>query len=259
MRYTTVDRTNFVKPCGFPLRPAHAPAPVITPVPAPVSSRVPAVRLTLVRGGCALLLWLLIGAMPVVHAQGSGLKLGEENPAEPTLDLGAAPSTPAATATPAAPSTPTEPPAPGAGTGEVSRTTYADWEVACTADGNNCAMAQIGKDNTGTPVLEMVLRKLDKPLEADGRTAVAVLDIITPLGVVLTEGLGLTIDNGQEELAPFQICTEQGCLVREPIDDDLVSRLKKGNRASVRVVAASQGEVRATISLSGFTKAYNAL
>jgi len=120
-------------------------------------------------------------------------------------------------------------------------------------------MAQIGNDATDTPVLEMVIRRLDEPLEVGERTAIAVLDVITPLGVVLTEGLAVTIDGGEPESAPFQICTEQGCLVREPIDDSLIKRFKAGNSAEISVIAANQGEVKATLSLSGFTKAYDGL
>jgi len=76
---------------------------------------------------------------------------------------------------------------------------------------------------------------------------------------VLTEGLSLKIDQGEDAIAPFQVCTEQGCLVREPIADALISQLKKGNGATVTVVAANQGVVNSSISLSGFTAAYNAL
>lgn len=179
------------------------------------------------------------------YAQSTGLKLGQEAPATEKIDLGAAPAKPKPQATPST-----------AAAGALQ--TFGAWQVNCAA-GADCAMAQIGKDNTGTPILEMVVRKLEAPLEADGRTAIAVVDFITPLGVVLTSGLELKIDGGQGEAAPFQICTEQGCLVREPVDQGLIDRLKKGNNASVGVVAANQGDVTATISLSGFTKAYASL
>jgi len=200
-------------------------------------------------------------AISAVQAQ--GLKLGTSNSQEGTLDLGAAPAqAPAATPAPAAAPAPsaqtsTQPARPS-GEG-VKRTNYKSWEVACLADNSNCAMAQIGKDASGNPVLEMVIRKLPEPLEAGGEVAVAVLDVITPLGVVLTEGLSLKIDSGEAAVAPFQVCTEQGCLVREPIAEELISRLKKGNGAQVTVIAANQGVVNSTLSLSGFTAAYNAL
>lgn len=179
-------------------------------------------------------------------AQSTGLKLGQEVPGTPKLDLGAAPAT-----TPAAPAQ--APAAPAAGV--VSN---GAWQVSCE-EGADCAMAQIGKDKSGTPILEMVVRKLPEPLEADGRTAIAVVDFITPLGVVLTSGLEVKIDTGQGESAPFQICTEQGCLVREPVDQSLIDRFKKGSNANVSVVAANQGDVTAIISLSGFTKSFDSL
>lgn len=181
-------------------------------------------------------------------AQSTGLKLGQEEPeSTPKLDLGADP----ARAKPELPAQTQAAPAEGV----VSN---GAWQVSCV-EGADCAMAQIGKDKAGTPILEMVVRKLPAPLEADGRTAIAVVDFITPLGVVLTSGLEVKIDSAQGESAPFQICTEQGCLVREPVDQSLIDRFKKGSNANVSVVAANQGDVTAKISLSGFTKSYDSL
>lgn len=188
---------------------------------------------------------LMLSASSLVHAQSSGLKLGTNEPDKPKLDLGAAPK-------PQQQAQTSQPAAAG------NTKTYGAWQVNCVA-GADCAMAQIGKDSQGTPVLEMVVRKLEAPLEADGRVAIAVVDFITPLGVVLVSGLELKIDSGRGESAPFQICTEQGCLVREPVDQGLIDRLIKGNNAKVTVVAANQGPVTADVSLSGFTKAYNSL
>ena len=198
--------------------------------------------------------FIAAGLVSSVHAQeNSGLRLGQPDAAtENKLDLGAAP--PASRQTPEATAV-----APAAAPEGIQRTTFGAWEVACAEDGSNCAMAQIGNDDSGTPILEMVIRKLAEPLEVGERTAIAVLDVITPLGVVLVEGLSVTIDGGNKESAPFQICTEQGCLVREPVDDRLITRMKKGSNALVSVVAANQGEVKATLSLTGFTKAFNTL
>ena len=226
-------------------------------LPGPADKRRQSISLA-VLGFC-----LAMAAYPAAWAQSSGgLKLGE--PAAPastgTLDLGA--PAPADRA-PAAPSAQTAPAntgsAPAPRGQQLDITTIGAWEVACPPDGRNCAMAQIGNDAAGVPVLEMVIRKLEEPLEVGERTAIAVLDVITPLGVVLIEGLKVAIDGGPDETAPFQICTEQGCLVREPIDSDLVSRFKRGNSAVITVIAANQGEVQATLSLSGFTKAYEGL
>ena len=205
------------------------------------------------RRGAAFALALALAAPALAQQSGgSGLKLGEDDEA-PTLDLGAGGAD-----APAVPTAPvTEAPAAEAEAAEVTRVQHGDWEVACAPQGGGCAMAQIGNDSTGTPVLEMVVRKLAEPLEVNDRTAVAVLDVITPLGVVLTEGLTMTIDSGRDESAAFQICTEQGCLVREPVGDSLIDRLKRGRVAKISVFAANQGEVTSDISLRGFTKAYD--
>ena len=221
----------------------------------------------------ALCAAFVFGSQNAAFAQsdsGGGLKLGQPGADgdAPVLDLGAqapadralpAPAAESAPATNAAQSAPRAPAAATQGAPGVEITTIGAWEVACPPEGRNCAMAQIGNDAAGVPVLEMVIRKLEEPLEVGERTAIAVLDVITPLGVVLIEGLKVSIDGGRDETAPFQICTEQGCLVREPVDNDLITRFKRGNSAVVSVVAANQGEVQATISLSGFTKSYDSL
>ena len=236
-------------PILFPTASPMRPSPFLRSPSVRAAARIAVVRAT----ACLTLLVALALAAPALQAQDSGLKLGEEPP-EPTLDLGASPAEP-----PAAPAGSSEPgagAAPEAADAEARRVTHGDWEVACAADGSGCAMAQIGDDATGTPVLEMVVRKLAEPLEVEEETAIAVLDVITPLGVVLTEGLLLQIDGGREEGAAFQICTEQGCLVREPIGSDLIERLKGGRVATLTVFAANQGEVKSEISLRGFTKAF---
>jgi len=207
-------------------------------------------------------------------AQG-GITLGEPR-APDTIDLGAPAGPATGTARPTAPTQPSAtrpiPDAPTApqrsGSGPLApqvqdgapltRETVGAWELAC-ADNGQCAMAQIGNDDAGVPVLEMVVRKLPEPLEVGERTAIAVLDVVTPLGVVLTDGLGLTIDGGRTEAAPFQICTEQGCLVREPIDQGLIDRLKRGSTASLSITAASQGPIVSQLSLAGFTKGYESI
>lgn len=215
-----------------------------------------------------LALSLLVAASGTALAQ--GLTLGEPDQPE-TLDLGAPADPATGTARPTGPTQPpaTRPvpdapassasdalaPAPGGGV-PLTRETFGAWEVACAENGQ-CAMAQIGNDANGTPILEMVVRKLPEPVAVGDRQAIAVLDIVTPLGVVLTEGVGLTIDGGRTEAAPFQICTEQGCLVREPVDADLITRLKRGNTATVGITAAAQGAITSSLSLTGFTKAYD--
>lgn len=204
---------------------------------------------------CILMCLLTFYLWPISSsAQGTtGLVLGEETgtgQGTSTLDLGPAGNNGAGK----------QPNGEGIqGAQDLIRTTYGAWEVACAQAGAPCVMAQIGNDKAGTPMLEMVLRKLPEPQTVQGVPVIAVTDIITPLGVVLTSGVSMKIDSGNEQRAPFQICTEQGCLVREPLTEEAITRFKRGASTLLTIVAAQQGPIEVNLSLTGFTRAYNAL
>lgn len=140
-------------------------------------------------------------------------------------------------------------------------TQVGDWSLVCESGGDSaCAMTQLGKDEQGSPAIEFVVRKIDEEdAEINGVKVDAVADIITPLGVLLEFGLRLKIDDGEERGAPFRICQQHGCLVREPLSGDVIASLKKGNKATVVVAAEGAGPVQIEISLKGFTKAYGSL
>ncbi|MCB1754485.1 MAG: invasion associated locus B family protein [Gammaproteobacteria bacterium] len=135
---------------------------------------------------------------------------------------------------------------------------HGDWELVCAKTGA-CIMAQVGNDSKGTPIMEMRIRKLPEVQEVEGKKILAIADILTPLGVLLMPGIELQIDLGPVYAANYQLCTETGCLVREPLAEETVKAFKAGSKATVSLMAAGQGEVRATLSLKGFTSAYEAL
>jgi len=219
------------------------------------------VRRTLVTTATFLLFIVLSGTVFMSQAQAQGLTLGGDEAAQPKervpMDLGPAPRN--AEASQGQTGGNAQGVRPSQNLADLVRTKHGDWDVACEKSGSPCVMAQIGNDDRGTPILEMVLRLLPDPQEVQGQRVVAVTDFITPLGVVLTSGLTLQIDSQQEQKAPFQVCTEQGCLVREPLTQEAVDRFKKGANAKVTLVAAQQGPVSAVISLRGFTKAFGEL
>lgn len=226
---------------------------------APVLLSALPVRRTLVTTLTFLLFIILSGTVFMSQAQAQGLTLGGDNAQSKEkvpLDLGPAPKN---AAEGAATGTRQAGVSPSQNLADLVRTKHGDWDVACEKSGKPCVMAQIGNDDKGTPILEMVLRLLPDPQEVQGQRVVAVTDFITPLGVVLTSGLTLQIDTQQEQKAPFQVCTEQGCLVREPLTQEAVDQFKKGANAKVTLVAAQQGPVSAVISLRGFTKAFGEL
>lgn len=142
---------------------------------------------------------------------------------------------------------------------EPEITQIGDWGVICEG-AVPCAMTQLGKDPQGSPAIEFVVRKVTKEdAEIDGVKVAAVADIITPLGVLLEFGLRLKIDDGEERGAPFRICQQHGCLVREPLSTEVIANLKRGNNAAVTVAAEGAGPIDINISLRGFTKAFDSL
>jgi invasion protein IalB len=120
-------------------------------------------------------------------------------------------------------------------------------------------MAQVGKDQTGTPVMELRIRKLPKEQNIEGKKIIAVADILTPLGVLLLPGIEMQVDSGDVYAAQYQLCIETGCMIREPLIADTVNTFKAGAKLTVSMITASQGEVKATLSLRGFTRAFKQL
>ena len=152
-------------------------------------------------------------------------------------------------------------PAAGQAARAVTKATHGDWSIVC-AEGQPdvCVMRQIGKNAEGNDVLAVTVRALPPNTRADnGEVVPAVIDILAPLGVALRGGIRVKVDGGQERAAPFEICLQSGCLVRQPMGADFLAAMKAGQTAAMTVVSAQQGEVTINISLRGFTAGFNAL
>lgn len=143
---------------------------------------------------------------------------------------------------------------------EPEVTKVGDWNLICEPGGSPCAMTQLGNDPNGSPAIEFVVRKVDdEEAKINGVPVIAVADIITPLGVLLEFGVRMKIDAQKERAAPFRICQQHGCLVREPLSDEVLESMRKGNKATITVAADGAGPVEIEISLKGFTKAFRSL
>lgn len=144
---------------------------------------------------------------------------------------------------------------------EVVRTD-GDWTTACTtAEPRQCVMRQVGRMASGEEIMEMSIRRIE-PQQTQQGTVEALVNVRTPLGVLLREGLSIQIDSAQPQVGQFVLCAADGCLLREPLPNSLVEAMKKGAAAKISF-AVPQGNqaarIEADISLSGFTAAFNAL
>ena len=146
---------------------------------------------------------------------------------------------------------------------EMSRTQYGDWTVVCAAGGSPCLMQKMGTTDQGETALSMEIEKLSEPQTVDGQRIEAVGNFLVPLGVLVQAGLRLQVDSGEVAASPYLLCQQNGCLVRAPIQADLLDSFRRGARARFAfTIFGDDGEPRdieVTVSLSGFTRAYNSL
>jgi len=112
------------------------------------------------------------------------------------------------------------------------------------------------KDGKGNSVSEISLF----PLDGDG-VRVAGATVAVPLATLLTEQLTISIDGGATKRYQFSYCTVQGCYARIGLTDEDINNFKHGNAAVLTIVpvAAPTARVQVTLSLKGFTKAWEAV
>lgn len=168
-------------------------------------------------------------------------------------------ATPSDTAAPVATDTPAPDAAPADGVGTMYiAATNGDWEQRCirAADGSDpCQMYQLLKDENANAVAEITILVLP-----DGQSAVAGSQIMVPLETLLTEQLILQVDSAPAKIYPFTWCAAQGCIARIGFTAADIAAFKKGSNATVTIVpvVAADQKVKLTVSLKGFTAAYDA-
>ena len=137
--------------------------------------------------------------------------------------------------------------------------THGDWEVRCTPDKSRCTMQQAFSSSDGRPLALMSLARLQGRATPDGVAIPAQMEVRVPLGVLLTEGLSIQIDSKKKEVAPYSFCTQGGCRVLTPLPESFIAVLKAGASAKLEFKSIDGKTQTATISLTGFTKAFNTL
>jgi invasion protein IalB len=139
---------------------------------------------------------------------------------------------------------------------QITTTRHGDWEVGCLEGTTNCEMQQLALDTDGNPVILARVVRLPAGSEAEG---LAIFN--TPLGTLLQPGLGFQIDSGERAALPFEWCVQEGCIVRLGLRSEDVAAMKRGRAANLTVasIAAPDQPLTLTLSLSGFTAAYDSM
>jgi invasion protein IalB len=102
---------------------------------------------------------------------------------------------------------------------------------------------------SGVPVVLLVL------VEPEGE-AKKLLRVTLPLGMSLQAGTRVIIDNGQPLTGPYVICLPNGCMAEYEASDELVTKMKSGQRLHVQAINGSHQPISIPIPLGDFAKAY---
>ena len=134
-------------------------------------------------------------------------------------------------------------------TSTPERQTYSDWLVTCD-EGDGCRMTQaIVQPATQRLILQAKIFTGDNPT----------LLMTFPLGILLSTGWQYQIDGNKQVIEPFEICNLEGCHAGVRLTPHLLNAMKRGSRMKIKFLDAARTEVDPVISLTGFTKAYQAL
>ena len=138
------------------------------------------------------------------------------------------------------------------------RSNHGAWSIICDkpagANSEQCALMQnvIAEDRPEVGLSVVVLKTADRKSK--------ILRILSPLGVLLKDGMELYVDNNNIGRAYFTRCFSEGCYVEVEIDEQLMKLLRSGKNAVFALrESADQDRVGIPIELNGFAAGYDAL
>jgi len=128
------------------------------------------------------------------------------------------------------------------------------WIKVCEKDPENdrtmCVVTQELRDENGRFLASVGLR-IDPETEKQQGLIVGL-----PLGMLLTPGIRVQVDEGGQTPGQFGICLPTGCFVELEVEDAFVDTLRKGNELRVLAISGRGETVPFRMSLIGFTRTY---
>ena len=131
---------------------------------------------------------------------------------------------------------------------------YSPWTKFCLKgqDANAKQVCFTGKDGrieSGQPVIAAAI------IEPEGE-AKKVLRVTVPLGMLLSHGTRVYVDNNPPAQSPYVICFQNGCMSDYEVTPELLANLKKGQNLVVQAINAN-GAITLPLPLAEFAKAYD--
>jgi len=141
---------------------------------------------------------------------------------------------------------------------DAKTVTYGDWGYKCdkSPDGKQ-ELCYVFQNVTKKEGGQLVLGARIAYREGQGDPLVVVT---VPLGSLIPPGAALVMEGVEPVKLAYFLCANEGCTtVATPLSPDMVTAMKKGEQAVVRVAAPNKQVVGLPLSLKGFSKALAAL
>lgn len=150
----------------------------------------------------------------------------------------------------------TDGPKPGE---RYSKEKFGDWDLACIktdTETDPCSLLQIMRDDSGNPVAEMSLFRIE-----NGGQAVAGATILVPLETLLPAQLTIAVDDAPGKRYNYTYCSPVGCASQIGLTQEDIDTFKKGIEATVSLVPAPAPDqvIALKLSLKGFTAGLDAV
>jgi len=138
--------------------------------------------------------------------------------------------------------------------------TYKSWVVRCATptavEGQEvpariCEMVQeLRQKKSGQRLLAMALQRNEKG---------ASLTFIAPFGLLLSAGLKVAVDGAVVAQGGFRTCLPRGCVSAINLAPEALDKFIAGETATITMQNTNGRELSLTLSLAGFTAAWNRL
>lgn len=137
------------------------------------------------------------------------------------------------------------------------KSVHNDWQIRCEtapgAPGEQCALVQsvTAEDRPNVGLTVIILKTADQKTR--------ILRVFAPLGVLLSKGVGLNIDQNFIGSANFERCLQNGCMANVQMDEKLIAQLKSGKQAIFLIYQTPEEGIGIPLSLSGFSAGFDRL
>src|SRR5262249_43180924 len=83
------------------------------------------------------------------------------------------------------------------------------------------------------------------------------LRVTVPLGMQLSYGTRMLIDQNPPTQSPYNMCLAVGCASDYQVTDDLIAKMKKGQNIIVEAIDRQKTQINLPLPLKDFAKAYD--